>query len=45
MGVAQKDRKWVVVFVACFLGLVVDGMDLQFLSLTLPIFDGGIPNF
>ncbi len=36
MGVAQKDRKWVVVFVACFLGLVVDGMDLQFLSLTLP---------
>lgn len=36
MGESKKNQKWVVVFVACFLGLVVDGMDLQFLSLTLP---------
>jgi MFS transporter, AAHS family, cis,cis-muconate transporter len=31
-----KNTSWIVVFIACFLGLVVDGMDLQFLSLTLP---------
>ena len=34
--VQTNNRKWIVVFVACFLGLVVDGMDLQMLSLTLP---------
>ncbi|MEK4426111.1 MFS transporter [Solibacillus sp. FSL K6-1523] len=32
----QPDKKWKLVFVVCFIGLVVDGMDLQFLSLTLP---------
>lgn len=32
----EKNRTWIVVFVACFLGLVVDGMDLQLLSLTMP---------
>lgn len=32
----RKDRLWIVVFIACFLGLVVDGMDLQMLSLTMP---------
>ncbi|PKF90197.1 MFS transporter [Bacillus sp. BA3] len=36
MEKAQSNRKWIVVFIACFLGLVVDGMDLQILSLTLP---------
>lgn len=36
MEKAQSNRKWIIVFIACFLGLVVDGMDLQFLSLTLP---------
>ncbi len=30
------NRTWILVFVACFLGLVVDGMDLQLLSLTMP---------
>jgi AAHS family cis,cis-muconate transporter-like MFS transporter len=33
---SQNDKTWIVVFIACFLGLVVDGMDLQMLSLTLP---------
>ena len=32
----QNNKQWIVVFIACFLGLVVDGMDLQMLSLTLP---------
>lgn len=32
----KSDKKWIFVFVVCFIGLVVDGMDLQFLSLTLP---------
>ncbi|MCK1983561.1 MULTISPECIES: MFS transporter [Peribacillus] len=36
MEKAQSNRKWIIVFIACFLGLVVDGMDLQILSLTLP---------
>lgn len=37
MGNKQmKNRMWIVVFIACFLGLLVDGMDLQILSLTLP---------
>jgi MFS transporter, AAHS family, cis,cis-muconate transporter len=36
MGKTHSNRNWIVVFIACFLGLVVDGMDLQFLSLTLP---------
>lgn len=34
--VQSNNRLWVIVFVACFLGLVVDGMDLQILSLTMP---------
>ena len=36
MANERKDRLWIVVFIACFLGLVVDGMDLQMLSLTMP---------
>ncbi|MEH7349777.1 MFS transporter [Gottfriedia acidiceleris] len=31
-----SNRPWIVVFVACFLGLLVDGMDLQMLSITMP---------
>jgi len=30
------DRIWILVFVACFLGLMVDGMDFMFLSYALP---------
>jgi AAHS family cis,cis-muconate transporter-like MFS transporter len=33
---ATSNRIWIVVFISCFLGLVVDGMDLQMLSLTIP---------
>ena len=36
MEKTQPAKKWKLVFVVCFMGLVVDGMDLQFLSLTLP---------
>ncbi|MDQ0218062.1 MFS transporter [Peribacillus cavernae] len=32
----KKNPTWIVVFVACFIGLVVDGMDIQMLSVTLP---------
>lgn len=32
----QTDQKWIVVFIACFIGLAADGMDLQLLALTLP---------
>ncbi|MGG0175725.1 MFS transporter [Gottfriedia acidiceleris] len=31
-----SNRTWTVVFVTCFLGLLVDGMDLQMLSITMP---------
>jgi len=31
-----SNRPWIVVFFACFLGLLVDGMDLQMLSITMP---------
>jgi len=36
--VKEKDasKLWIPVFISCFLGLLVDGMDLQFLSLSLP---------
>ncbi|MGW8428343.1 MFS transporter [Peribacillus simplex] len=46
MEKSQNNKSWVVVFIACFLGLVVDGMDLQMLSLTLPslIEEFGISN-
>ncbi|ETI65860.1 MFS transporter [Neobacillus vireti] len=36
MKKTQSNRKWVIVFIACFLGLVVDGMDIQVLALTIP---------
>ena len=36
MEETRKNNQWILVFIACFLGLVVDGMDLQMLSLTLP---------
>lgn len=36
MEKSQSNRNWIIVFVACFLGLMVDGMDLQMLSLTIP---------
>ncbi|MBO0999984.1 MFS transporter [Bacillus sp. SD075] len=36
MGKTQTNQTWVIVFIACFLGLMVDGMDIQFLALTLP---------
>lgn len=36
MGKTQSNPTWIIVFIACFLGLVVDGMDLQMLALTLP---------
>jgi len=32
----QTNRTWIIVFIACFLGLLVDGMDIQMLSVTLP---------
>jgi AAHS family cis,cis-muconate transporter-like MFS transporter len=32
----SRDRLWVIVFISCFLGLMVDGMDLMFLSMSLP---------
>ncbi|SIS13626.1 MFS transporter, AAHS family, cis,cis-muconate transporter [Peribacillus simplex] len=32
----RSDRTWIVVFIACFLGLMVDGMDLIMLSITMP---------
>jgi len=32
----KESKIWILVFVSCFLGLMVDGMDLQFLSLSLP---------
>ncbi|PGZ93087.1 MFS transporter [Bacillus sp. AFS029533] len=31
-----SKRTWTVVFVTCFLSLLVDGMDLQMLSITMP---------
>ena len=31
-----NDRTWIIVFVSGFLGLMVDGMDLMFLSYSLP---------
>ncbi|ODG92594.1 MFS transporter [Gottfriedia luciferensis] len=31
-----SNRTWTVVFVTCFLSLLVDGMDLQMLSITMP---------
>ncbi|MDR7076079.1 AAHS family cis,cis-muconate transporter-like MFS transporter [Neobacillus niacini] len=36
MKKSQNNKTWIVVFIACFLGLAVDGMDMQMLSLTLP---------
>ncbi|MFC5589802.1 MFS transporter [Sporosarcina soli] len=36
MDKVKTERTWIVVFVACFLGLLVDGMDLIMLSITLP---------
>ncbi|WP_284036563.1 MFS transporter [Neobacillus sp. 114] len=36
MEKTQVSRPWIIVFIACFLGLIVDGMDIQMLSLTLP---------
>jgi MFS transporter, AAHS family, cis,cis-muconate transporter len=36
MEKTQSDRTWIIVFIACFLGLLVDGMDIQMLALTLP---------
>ncbi|MEC2053910.1 MFS transporter [Peribacillus psychrosaccharolyticus] len=36
MAKAKGKKTWIVVFVSCFLGLMVDGMDLQMLSLTMP---------
>ncbi|HEY2257585.1 MAG TPA: hypothetical protein VGI11_18270, partial [Variovorax sp.] len=30
------DRIWIAVFISSFLGLLVDGFDLQVLSITLP---------
>ena len=33
---APSDRTWIAVFIFAFLGLLVDGMDLMFLSLSLP---------
>ncbi|WP_078409045.1 MFS transporter [Priestia abyssalis] len=35
-SVSGSGRTWILVFVACFLGLVVDGMDLIMLSITMP---------
>ncbi|MHB8077394.1 MFS transporter [Desulfosporosinus fructosivorans] len=32
----KGSKLWIPVFISCFLGLMVDGMDLQFLSLSLP---------
>lgn len=32
----KSNRIWIAVFISSFLSLVVDGMDLQFLSLSLP---------
>lgn len=31
----KQDRMWILVFVSCFLGLMVDGADLMFLSYSL----------
>ncbi|WHY59124.1 MFS transporter [Peribacillus simplex] len=36
MNNRTSDRTWIVVFVASFLGLMVDGMDLIMLSITMP---------
>ncbi|MGE7759003.1 MFS transporter [Peribacillus sp. NPDC097895] len=36
MEKTQPKRTWIIVFISCFLGLVVDGMDLQLLALSLP---------
>jgi AAHS family cis,cis-muconate transporter-like MFS transporter len=36
MEKTQSNRTWIIVFISCFLGLLVDGMDLQLLALTLP---------
>ncbi len=36
MEQSQSNKIWIVVFIACFLGLLVDGMDLQMLSLSMP---------
>jgi AAHS family cis,cis-muconate transporter-like MFS transporter len=36
MEKTQSNRTWIIVFIASFLGLMVDGMDIQLLSLTLP---------
>lgn len=36
MDNVRSDRTWIVVFVACFLGLLVDGYDLIMLSITMP---------
>ena len=33
---ARRDRIWIVVLISGFLGLMVDGMDLMFLSYSLP---------
>jgi AAHS family cis,cis-muconate transporter-like MFS transporter len=35
-GSKINDRTWIAVFISSFLGLMVDGMDLMFLSLSLP---------
>ncbi|MGX9135127.1 MFS transporter [Rummeliibacillus sp. JY-2-4R] len=37
MDIAKTNNKtWILVFIASFLGLVVDGMDIQLLSLSMP---------
>ncbi|PET78069.1 MFS transporter [Bacillus sp. AFS001701] len=36
MGKITLERTWIIVFVACFLALLVDGMDLIMLSITMP---------
>ncbi|WP_285766785.1 MFS transporter [Peribacillus sp. SI8-4] len=36
MEKTQSNPSWIIVFIACFIGLVVDGMDIQVLALTLP---------
>ena len=36
MEKTHSNPTWVIVFIACFIGLVVDGMDIQVLALTLP---------
>jgi MFS transporter, AAHS family, cis,cis-muconate transporter len=33
---SNSNRNWILVFVACFLSLIFDGMDMQILSLSIP---------